>query len=225
MTRLTRVTPPRVRRAARPAPPAPRRAKPKKLRSLLTRVYVEREACALRFIRLFFNLGKVVSSRRIIYYISYLEGVVSCARRSSCRFTDSQHPRRARMDYGHMHTGTHNAHTHTQTRPLMGTHARTSAYKLTHLVTLALRSRAVPLYPRWETPRPTQPCGVESTRAAITMAGTSDGAPEYSGAHALPFLRLAMSPLLHLELLPVSAPYPPLVPSPSTVPGPTGSRL
>lgn len=208
MTRLTRVTPPRVRRAARPAP----RSLPHDDTSGVCR------ACVLRFIRLFFNFGKAVSSRRII---SYCRGLYVCAPLELRAV--SLPAGRARMDYGHMHT--HNAHTHTQTRPLMGTHARTSAYKLTHLVTLALRSRAVPLYPRWETPRPTQPCGVESTRAAITMAGASDGAPEYSGAHALPFLRLAMSPLLHLELLPVSAPCPPLVPSPSTVPGPTGSRL
>ena len=211
MTRLTRVTPPRVRRAARPAP----RSLPPVFHTTTRAVC---RACVLRFIRLFFNFGKAVSSRRIIPYCRGLYAVR--AARAPRRFTPS-----GARTYGLWPHATHSAHTHTQTRPLMGTHARTSAYKLTHLVTLALRSRAVPLYPRWETPRPTQPCGVESTRAAITMAGASDGAPEYSGAHALPFLRLAMSPLLHLELLPVSAPCPPLVASPSTVPGPTGSRL
>lgn len=168
MTRLTRVTPPRARAprgAPRPPGPAPRQTQSSALFSHECMSRVRRVRCG----SFGYFLIWVKPYRRVELLISYLEGVVSCARRSSCRFTDSQHPRRARMDYGHMHSHAQCTHAHANT-PSHGhtrTHKCVQAYAPSNSCLALTRCAAIPTLG--------DPTAYTALRSRIDQSGHYDG--------------------------------------------------
>ena len=153
MTRLTRVTPPRVRRAARPAP----RSLPHDDTSGVCR------ACVLRFIRLFFNFGKAVSSRRIISYCRGLYAVR--AARAPRRFTPS-----GARTYGlwpHAHAQCTHAHANTPSHGHTRTHKCVQAYAPSNSCLALTRCAAIPALG--------DPTAYTALRSRIDQSGHYDG--------------------------------------------------